>query len=352
MRSAKVARWLDLIAFLLQHRYPVPREEIFRKVRGYESHDEAARRKFERDKDELRAMGIEIATVPLGDAGDEEQFGLHLRPGGFYLPYLLLTDQPASPGPYRGLRQVRLTPDEVSVLDRATRRLAARTEFPLAAAAAAARRKLAFDLPLQAGTHERVLAHPLSEGSRQALAVLQEGVATHRAVSCRYYSIARDVEEDREIEPWGLFFHQSRWSCAALARDRQALRIFRADRMREATLLHGPQATFTVPASFDVRRYLGRAAWELGTGPDTAVQVEFAFPASAQVLAQRIGRPVEGPRDDGGAVFAFDVRDLDAFLRWLLTHRRLATVLAPDSVARDLETLRHRVAALYAEGGE
>lgn len=351
MRSAKVARWLDLVAFLLHHRYPVSREEIFRSVRGYESHDESARRKFERDKDELRAMGIEIATAPLGEPGDEEQVGLQLRPGGFYLPSLLLTDQPVSSGPYRGLRQVRLTRDEVEVLDRATRRLAARTEFPLAAAAASARRKLAFDLPFQAGAHERVIAQPLSEGSRQALAVLQEGVAAHRAVSCRYYSIARDVEEDRVIEPWGLFFQQSRWSCAALARDRQALRIFRVDRMRTATLRDGPSARFTVPASFDIRRYLGRAPWELGDGPETAVQVAFASPASAQVMAQRIGALVEGPREDGAAVLAFRVRDLDAFLRWLLTHRRQATVLTPASVARDLEALRRRVAALYAEEG-
>jgi len=54
MSSAKTARWLDLIAFLLQHRYAVVREELFRKVRGYlddpddasETARESARRKF------------------------------------------------------------------------------------------------------------------------------------------------------------------------------------------------------------------------------------------------------------------------------------------------------------------
>jgi len=76
MSSSKTARWLDLIAFLLQHRYPVVREEIFRKVRGYgidvdradDREVESARRKFERDKDELRVLGVAIETVSLPDA--------------------------------------------------------------------------------------------------------------------------------------------------------------------------------------------------------------------------------------------------------------------------------------------
>ena len=32
---SKTARWLDLIAFLLAHRFPVTREELFGRVGGY-----------------------------------------------------------------------------------------------------------------------------------------------------------------------------------------------------------------------------------------------------------------------------------------------------------------------------
>ena len=61
--TAKTARWLDLIAYLLGHHFPVTREDIYRNVRGYLSGGgkraaggavpdrESARRKFERDKD-------------------------------------------------------------------------------------------------------------------------------------------------------------------------------------------------------------------------------------------------------------------------------------------------------------
>ncbi|MGH7673880.1 MAG: hypothetical protein ACREMV_01295, partial [Gemmatimonadales bacterium] len=96
-RVSKAARWLDLIAYLLQHRFPVTREQIFSHVAGYRSDVErgadpaSVRQSFERDKRELRAAGIEIETVDVPDAaGDEPAKGYRLRERDFYLPYLEL----------------------------------------------------------------------------------------------------------------------------------------------------------------------------------------------------------------------------------------------------------------------
>jgi hypothetical protein len=38
---SRTARWLDLIAFLLYHRFPVAREQIVRSVAGYRPEDAA-----------------------------------------------------------------------------------------------------------------------------------------------------------------------------------------------------------------------------------------------------------------------------------------------------------------------
>jgi predicted DNA-binding transcriptional regulator YafY len=366
--TAKTARWLDLIAFLLGHHFPVTREDIYRNVRGYLAGGgkrapggaapdrESARRKFERDKDELRALGIDIETVELpGSAGDEPQQGYRLKPSGFYLPYFELHPSTESSyrhtalppdRPYSGLPHATLSEAELRILDRATRHLAQREELSLAGAAAAARRKLAFDLPLDDAALEQVLAAPLPEHGRQSLEVLQRALMDRIPVSCRYYSISRDSEEQREIEPYGLFFQWSHWYCVARARDRDALRVFRIDRMREAKALDD-RPTFQVPASFDVRTYLGKAPWELGQGPVTTVRVRFAFPESRWVLNRRMGRPVDPVLDDGGAVLEFDTRDRSALLRWLLSLRRQATVLEPRDVADELDDLRRRVASLY-----
>ena len=350
MTQAKTARWLDLIAFLLGHRFAVTREQVFAKVRDYQGDPESARRKFERDKDELRRLGIEIESVPLPDtAGDEPATGYRLRPQSFYLPYLELADQPTPAGerPYSGLRRVTLTRRELAALDRATRRLAQRTEFPLAEAAASARRKLAFDVPLELRTAELVLATPLPSGGRQTLAVLQQAVAERNAVRCRYYSIGRDTEDDREVEPWGLFFQWSHWYCVGRARERDALRVFRVDRMREAEMLAGAGAEFEVPAAFDVRHYLGRAPWELGEGAAVAVRVRFEFPESRQAMHRGWARVVA--EDRTGAELEFAVREPGSFLRWILSWRGRARVIRPPELARALDDLRREVARLYQE---
>jgi predicted DNA-binding transcriptional regulator YafY len=356
MSSAKTARWLDLIAFLLQHRFPVTRQEIFTRVKGYTDEPptaagaESARRMFERDKVELRSLGITIETVPIPEVeGDEPASGYRLAPGEFYLPYFEL-HQPgaAAPSrPYPGLARLKVSREELDILDRATQLVAQRTESPLGRSAASARRKLEFDLPLPNAAVERVLAAPLGDEGTLSLELLQRAVAERVAVRCRYHSIGRNQEEPRVIEPYGLFFTWGRWYCVARARDRDALRVFRIDRMRDAALEKGKSAGFTVPADFSIRGYLDRAPWELSGAEPVNVRVRFAFPASRWVQAQAVGRPVEPMLDDGGAILEFRVQDAHPFLRWLLTFRRQAEVLEPASMASDLEAMRRKVASLY-----
>jgi len=349
MSSAKTSRWLDLVAFLLQHRFPVTREDIFSRVGGYDGAFESERRKFERDKDELRKLGIEIETVDIdGAASDEAAKGYRLRPRQAYLPYLELVDEPTAERAYKGLDTFVLTRDELDVLDRATRTLASQADGPFAAAAASARRKLAFDLPLAESSVQAILAHPIPEHAREALAVLQEGLMQHRAVRCRYFTMSRRTEEERELEPWGLLFQWARWYCVARARDRDEPRVFRVDRMRDVKLLTEPDARFAVPDDFDVRDFAGRAPWEFSGASPVTCTVRFAFPESRWVINRGVGRILRD-RGDEGAELEFDVRDTDAFLRWLLPFGRRAVVTGPERMAADLDTLRAEVAALYAE---
>jgi predicted DNA-binding transcriptional regulator YafY len=369
MSSAKTSRWLDLIAFLLRHRYPVTREDIFANVKGYQTEPpspvggrgqgvrvdgdgETLRRMFERDKDELRTLGIEIETVPIPDAkGDEPAQGYRLRPGAFYLPYLEFherRERVAEPRPYQGLARLNVSPADLELLDRATQLVAQRTESPLAASAASARRKLEFDLPLPQTAVERVLAEEMGSDGARSLDLLQRAVADRVAVTSQYYSIGRNEKEQRSIEPYGLFFTWGRWYCVARARDRDALRVFRVDRMSDVAIEKGKQSAFEVPGDFSLHSYLNRAPWELSGRESTSVTVRFAFPESRWVQAQGVGVAVEPLLDDGGAILEFKVQDSNPFLRWLLTFRKQATIVAPEAMAQALAEMRRRVALLYA----
>ena len=64
---AKLDRLLNLTAALLETRVPMTAEEIRARVPGYSTDsDEAFHRAFERDKDDLRELGIPVETVTVG----------------------------------------------------------------------------------------------------------------------------------------------------------------------------------------------------------------------------------------------------------------------------------------------
>jgi proteasome accessory factor BC len=358
-KTSKTGRWLDLLAFLLDHRYPVTRQDIFDQVEDYRRDwiggnkrvRESVRRKFERDKRELRDLGVVIEPVRERVApghADQEVEAYLLRSRDFYLPYLELTTG-------RGRRQgyslpaLELKEGELGILRRAAERVLALGGTPLGPSAASALRKLSFDLPaLAPGEGEVSLPAPAAPGFVQAFDALRRGVEQRTAVRCRYYSIGRDAEEDRVIEPYGLMLSWGHWYCIARARDRDAIRVFRLSRMKRAEPVSGPDAGFTVPAGFTVRSYLDRAPWELSDAPAEVARVRIAFPHSRWTLAEGLGRVVEPIDPAGGAVFEFDVRAPEAFIRWLLPFGSQAEVLGPASLRERLDRERGRLRAVYA----
>ena len=359
-RVSKTERWLNLLAFLLDRHFPVTREEILSKVEDYrgdwlkgtDTARESVRRKFERDKRELRELGIVIEPEKKKVAADHtagEVEAYILRSRDLYLPYLQLSSGPrGATSPYT-LPAISLKPEEFALLRRAASRVAALGGTSLSTSAASALRKLSFDLPGVASQEdETALAQPVNPGFEQIFKALREGVERRTAIRCRYYAIGKDEERNRVIEPYGLMFSWGYWYCVARARDRGALRVFRLDRMRTAELLDDESARFQVPPTFSVRDYLDRAPWELSEEPPVTARVRIRFPHSRWTIAEGLGRVVEAVDSEGGALLEFDVRVPDAFVRWLLPFGSQARIVEPADLASRLAAERERVRAVYS----
>jgi predicted DNA-binding transcriptional regulator YafY len=356
MATSKTERWLNLIAFLLNHHYPVAREEILTQVSDYqddwnsgdERRRESARRKFERDKAELRDLGVVLETQKVSVPHSEQEVeGYVLRPRDFYLPYLEVTMGRPPRRPYP-LPTVRVAAADLPILRAAAARVAQLEGTPLAAAAQSAVRKLSFDLPeIDSSGPETALNEPTPGGFDRQFAILKEGVETHRAVRCRYYAIGRDEERTRVVEPYGLMLVWGHWYCVGRARDRDALRVFRVDRMTGAQLVKGEAGEFVVPRSFRIADYLDRAPWELGEGKPVTATVRVRFPQSRWVLAEGIGTVKRHVTEDGSAELEFAVRAPDAFLRWLLPFGGQADLLGPPALRRRLGQVRNALRRRY-----
>jgi predicted DNA-binding transcriptional regulator YafY len=358
-RVTKAERWLNLLAFLVDHRSPVAREEIFTEVedykrdwvRGNETKRESVRRKFERDKSELRGLGIVIEPGPekiYSPHADQDVEGYRLKPADLYLPYLEVSAKaPRGGRPYAFLPTLSLKPEEFLTLRRAAERVQALGDTALGASAASAVRKLSFDIPeIEPGDGEVALASTVDETFHNVFRVLRAGVEQRRPVSCAYYSIGRDAESRRVIEPYGLMLSWGIWYCVARAREKEAMRVFRVSRMRDAELLEA-EPKFTVPEGFSVRSYLDRAPWELSDEPAVRARVRIAFPHSRWVLAEGLGEVLEATDEAGGALLAFDVRAVDPFVRWLLPFGSQVDVLDPPAIRDRLAAERDRLRALY-----
>ncbi|NUO96637.1 MAG: WYL domain-containing protein, partial [Nonomuraea sp.] len=212
MSRRKTERLLNLVICLLATRRPLSAEQIRQAVPGYDRDgDEAFQRMFERDKNELREIGIPIDVVR--DPWEDEP-GYRIERQSYELP------------------EITLEPDEAAVLG-----LAAQVwqRASLAEAASGALLKLR---AAGVSTDEPV-GGPMGGGALElrvdtrdpAFPALWDAVRDRRVVRFDYRASGSETVRARTVEPWGVVSRRGRWYLAGFDRDRDAPRAFRLSRI-------------------------------------------------------------------------------------------------------------------------
>jgi proteasome accessory factor B len=229
MSRRKTERLLSLVVCLLSARKYLTASQIRDAVPGYPESFDAFKRMFERDKDELRELGIPLETGVSATADEEP---------GYRIPRQAY-----------GLPEIRLEPDEAAVLGLAAR-VWRRAE--LAGAAAGALLKLrAAGIDAEETTQPGI--EPRLHTGEAAFGPLWEAVRDRRPVSFGYRASGRSSSQQRRLEPWGVVNRHGRWYVAGLDTDRGQTRVFRLSRIDGPVTFRGPAGTITVPAGTDVR---------------------------------------------------------------------------------------------------
>ncbi|MGH7550830.1 MAG: helix-turn-helix transcriptional regulator [Gemmatimonadota bacterium] len=360
-RITKLQRWLDLIAFLIGRRYPVTVDEIMEDVHAYGrgagggmTTDDSVRRMFERDKKELRVLGIPIETVEFSVRDAEQSSGYRLARRDFYLPYRrMIGGGPAGAGAGapRGIDAFDIRPEEARDARDALSFAVAMPSFLLRDEARSALRKLEFDLG--PGRPDALLAvdRPEAAEIRDRLRVLNDALQARKRIRFWYHGIYRSEPTDRVVSPYGLLFQGGNWYLVGHDALRDDLRVFRVDRMDEPEPNRKAPETpdYDVPDDFDLGAYRNREAWELGEGEEPALvaRVRFEFPTSLWAARNAYGEPAREAAD-GSSVRVFRVHQVNPFLRWVLSLSGEAEILGPETLRRAYDELVQRVAALYA----
>jgi proteasome accessory factor B len=229
MSRRKTERLLSLVVCLLSARRYLTATQIREAVPGYPESFDAFKRMFERDKDELRELGIPLETGT--NAPGDEEYGYRISRQAYELP------------------EITLEADEVAVLGLAAR-VWRRAE--LAGAAEGALLKLR-----AAGIDAEDLSQPGIEPRvrtpEAAFGPLWEAVRDRRPVAFGYRAAGRSAAQQRRLEPWGVVNRRGRWYVAGRDLDRDAERVFRLSRIDGQVTFTGPAGTVVVPPGTDVR---------------------------------------------------------------------------------------------------
>lgn len=368
-KPTKLQRWLDIIAYLVGRRLPVSADELFRNVpayaRSWGSDDntkrQSARRMFERDKDELRKLGIPIRTVAYQTPDDPDRVeGYILEPRDFYLPYLDLVHQVSGAQPYPDRMRrdhVEIAEADAPVALEALRRVAGVPGFPMQREARSAFRKLAFDIdPARYAPHRShvlFIDRPGAAELAQVLRQLSDALLARKRVRFAYNGIYRGERTERDVAGYGLMFQHGHWYLIGDDALRDGVRVFRVGRMSGVVVnTRSPGSPdYEVPPDFRLEDYAGREAWELGEKEDEPVpaRVRFRFPLSLWAERNEHGRH-ESTATDGSQVRSFEVFQVNPFLRWILGLEGEAEVLAPPELKEELRALARAI--VDAHGGE
>lgn len=298
---AKLDRLLNLTAALLEARVPMTADEIRARVPGYSTEsDEAFHRSFERDKDDLRELGVPIETVTVGhheqlkSAYTIERERYELPDPGFEVDELAAIQLAATAVQLEGL-----DPDDV---EEGLRKLGGM------------RSTTGPEVPLGAVPTPPVLLDLF-------IAVLER----------------REVEFDyqgarRHVQPHRLQFERGRWYLTGLDLGRDDRRSFRLDRM-DGTISSGEPSAFEAPDEVPGVRL---RPWELGPGDAVAAQVELDADIARSVLDEDPGLTVLERRPDDSVVIELTVRSPGALRSFVLTLLDRAELLGPEDLRADL----------------
>lgn len=229
---------MNLTISLLVARTFIPKDRIRQAVEGYHGlGDDAFDRMFDRDKEELRVLGVPIEVGPV-ERAFEDEVGYRIRRDRFELP------------------EISLEADEAAVLG-----LAARVwqHARLASATTRGLRKL------RAGgvdVDENALAilEPQLATDEPAFDAVFDAVTRRVPIAFAHRAGSQPEARRRHLQPWGIVSWHGHWYVAGYDLDREAERMFRLSRVTGDVTPIGPPGSYEPPPDLDLRALVAELA--------------------------------------------------------------------------------------------
>lgn len=316
--SRKTERLVNLTIALLATKRYLTKSEIFRTVDGYEGTPESKERMFERDKDDLRNLGI-IIEVGTFDPLFEDESGYRIKPENYRFQLGALNSR------------------EIAVLSLSAEawRGAALSSSALSALVKLNAMGIESDLEILPEFSPAILSKD------ENLAIAISAITSRTCISFTYLNQELN-QESRALEPYAVVSKYGHWYLSGNDLDRKDLRSFRLDRIFGPILTKGRPSSFEIPTSFSAG----------------AQVIELAAKEVAQILL-RDGRAlglrkkateIAGSNAPAGwRLFEVALDDRERFIEEVLWYGEDAIVTLPDDLRGEI--IRRLKEGLQRYGG-
>jgi proteasome accessory factor B len=319
--TTKVERLMNLVICLLSTRQFLTAEWIRESVAGYDdstSH-EAFSRMFERDKNELRDLGVPLETGTATRFGGVE--GYRINRDAYELP------------------DIDLTSAESAAVAVAVK-LWESPELTSAAQSALLKLRAAGIQVDQNESAAAVTAVPArTRGSEPALGALLAAIDDGRSVRFQHRPSLTEPFTTRTVQPWGVVTFRGRWYLVGHDVDRNDTRTFRLSRIGDDVKPFGTAQSVRKPDGIDLQDIVRRVAGTSSVAGTARVWLHDGKALELRRMGTAVGVQSLGARS--GTVVEVPVRSWDWISRLIAGHGADAVVLEPAELRADvISTLR------------
>jgi proteasome accessory factor B len=312
MSARRTERLLNLVICLLSTRRYLSAQQIREMVPGYgPADDDAFRRMFERDKEELRDLGIPLEVG--SDTVWEDEPGYRIAARDYELP------------------EIALTADEAAAVGLAAR-LWAQAGLAEAASSAMIKLRAAGIETDSTGLGE---LEPHVDATEPAFEPLLDALHAHKAVRFDYRAGPAAPTATRTLDAWGVVSWHGRWYVVGHDRDRGAARVFRLSRIVGPVRALGPLVT-GIPDGVDLRSFIERAYRREPSAQEATATVSVR-PGAAHQLRRWAARVDEAADEQRGwDVVQISYGDLQWLAQGVAGHADDAVVLDPPELVSEV----------------
>jgi len=307
--SRKSERLVNLTIALLATGRWITKSEIYENIEGYSGEPDAKERMFERDKEELRNLGIDI-EVGTFDPLFEDEVGYRIRPENYRI------------------QVSQLTPQQLALISSATQSWRGAILDSKASAGLTKLKAL--------GIESDVDGIPINphqvRNSDTNLAKVIDALALRKTISFDYRA-SDNTDENRALEPYGVGTKNGFWYVAGNDLERRAVRLFRLDRVVSEVKEQGRGASYEIPEDFSMHDQLQSR---------TRKHVAQLLVRKGKADRLRKHASVQESQDEWDSV-KYQYSDMKDLIRDLLWHRDDVKVIGPTEVKESLMASLHSV---------